>query len=75
MESFKRPVNNELLHLLTKRETEIAGLFLQKDSAIRRSPKNFSSAPQRWKHINNIYQKLHVQSRTDAINKVFGERS
>jgi ATP/maltotriose-dependent transcriptional regulator MalT len=23
-------------------------------------------------HIHNIYEKLHVQNRTEAINKVYG---
>ncbi|MBA3648927.1 MAG: hypothetical protein H0W62_10330 [Chitinophagales bacterium] len=26
------------------------------------------------KHIHNIYSKLHVQSRTEAINKMYGRR-
>lgn len=26
------------------------------------------------KHIHNIYSKLHVQSRTEAINKIYGRR-
>jgi DNA-binding NarL/FixJ family response regulator len=75
MESFKKPAINELLHLLTKRETEMLN-FLAKGFRYKEiADKLFISTETVRKHINNIYQKLHVQSRTDAINKVFGERS
>jgi DNA-binding NarL/FixJ family response regulator len=75
MESFKKPAVNELLHLLTKRETEMLN-FLAKGFRYKEiAEKLFISTETVRKHINNIYQKLHVQSRTDAINKVFGERT
>jgi DNA-binding NarL/FixJ family response regulator len=75
MESFKRPAINELLHLLTKRETELLN-FLAKGFRYKEiAEKLFISTETVRKHINNIYQKLHVQSRTDAINRVFGEKS
>lgn len=75
IESFKRPSVNEDIHLLTNRETEILG-FLAKGFRYKEiADKLFVSTETIRKHINNIYQKLHVQSRTDALNKIFGERS
>ena len=72
LESFNKPSVNEEIHQLTKRESEMLGLlakgFRYKEIADKL---NISSATVRT-HIYNIYQKLHVQSRTDAINKVFG---
>ena len=75
MESFKRPAVNDALHLLTKRETEMLG-FLAKGLRYKEiADKLFISTATVRTHIYNIYQKLQVQSRTDAINKVFGEKS
>ena len=72
LESFNKHSANEEIHQLTKRESEMLGLlakgFRYKEIADKL---NISSATVRT-HIYNIYQKLHVQSRTDAINKVFG---
>jgi DNA-binding NarL/FixJ family response regulator len=75
IESFKRPAVNDALHLLTKRETEMLG-FLAKGLRYKEiADKLFISTATVRTHIYNIYQKLQVQSRTDAINKVFGEKS
>ena len=74
LESFKRPAVNDALHLLTKRETEMLG-FLAKGLRYKEiSDKLFISTATVRTHIYNIYQKLQVQSRTDAINKVFGDK-
>ena len=75
MESFKSPPVNDSIHLLTKRETEMLG-FLAKGLRYKEIADKLciSTATVRT-HIYNIYQKLHVQSRTDAINKVFGEKT
>ena len=75
MESFKRPVVNDVLHQLTKRETEMLGLLSKGFRYKEISDKLFISTETVRKHINNIYQKLQVQSRIEAVNKVFGERS
>jgi DNA-binding NarL/FixJ family response regulator len=75
LESFKRPAVNDVLHLLTKRETEMLGLLAKGLRYKEIADKLFISTETVRKHINNIYQKLQVQSRTDAVNKVFGERS
>lgn len=75
LESFNRPAVNDDLQLLTKRETEMLGLLSKGLRYKEIADKLFISPTTVRTHIYNIYQKLHVQSRTDAINKVFGERS
>jgi DNA-binding NarL/FixJ family response regulator len=74
LESFKRPAVNDALHLLTKRETEMLGLLAKGLRYKEIADKLFISAATVRTHIYNIYQKLQVQSRTEAINKVFGEK-
>jgi DNA-binding NarL/FixJ family response regulator len=58
---------------LTKREREILDLLTQgfryKEIA---DQLNISVETVRT-HVRNLYEKLHVQSRTEAINKVFGQ--
>ena len=53
---------NEILHLLSKGllYKEIAGQLSISTSTVRQ-------------HIHHIYEKLHVQNRTEAINKAFGK--
>ena len=75
LESFKRPAVNDALHLLTKRETEMLGLLAKGLRYKEIADKLFISTETVRKHINNIYQKLHVQSRIEAVNMIFGERS
>ena len=75
LESFKRPAVNEDIHLLTNRETEMLGLLAKGFRYKEIAEKLFISTATVRTHIYNIYQKLHVQSRTDAINKVFGQKS
>jgi DNA-binding NarL/FixJ family response regulator len=75
LESFKKPALNDDLQLLTKRESEMLGLLAKGLRYKEIADKLFISPTTVRTHIYNIYQKLHVQSRTDAINKVFGERS
>ena len=63
--------NAETLEVLTNRESEIldylAKGFLYKEIAAEL----FISKETVKKHIHNIYDKLHVQNRTEALNKVF----
>jgi DNA-binding NarL/FixJ family response regulator len=75
LESFKKPLVDNPLHLLTKRENEMLGLLVKGLRYKEIADKLFISAATVRTHIYNIYQKLHVQSRTDAINKVFGEKN
>ena len=55
---------NEILQLLSKGllYKEIAGQLSISVSTVRQ-------------HIHNIYEKLHVQNRTEALNKVFGKNN
>ena len=61
----------EAVELLTERETEILDLlakgYLYKEIAAELFISN-STVKQ---HIHNIYSKLHVQTRTEALNKAF----
>ena len=68
----KATIHNELL---TPREKEILDLLAQglmyKEIASR---KEIGVETVR-KHVYNIYEKLQVNSRTEAINKVYGKSS
>ena len=55
------PRENEILHQLSK------GLFYKEIA----SQLNISTGTVR-QHIHNIYEKLHVQNRTEALNKIQG---
>jgi DNA-binding NarL/FixJ family response regulator len=61
----------EAVELLTERETEILDLlaigYLYKEIAAEL----FISKSTVKQHIHNIYGKLHVQTRTEALNKAF----
>ncbi|GAA4324368.1 response regulator transcription factor [Mucilaginibacter gynuensis] len=59
---------------LSAREVEVLGLlakgFLYKEIAAQL----FISTGTIRQHIHHIYEKLHVQNRTEAVNKVFGKQ-
>jgi DNA-binding NarL/FixJ family response regulator len=57
------PRENEILHLLSR------GLLYKEIS----DQLNVSTGTVR-QHIHRIYEKLHVQNRTEAINKAFGNK-
>jgi DNA-binding NarL/FixJ family response regulator len=71
---FREKENSEIsVETLSKRETEILQLLskglLYKEIADQLSI-SVSTVRQ---HIHKIYEKLHVQNRTEAINKAFGK--
>jgi DNA-binding NarL/FixJ family response regulator len=72
VDSFQRKrTPNDTFELLTDREKEILELlsrgFLYKEIA----PQLTISKETVKKHIHNIYEKLHVQTRTEALNRAF----
>jgi DNA-binding NarL/FixJ family response regulator len=70
--SFHQPAER---NQLSTREMEVLNLlakgFLYKEIATQLS---ITTGTVR-QHIHNIYDKLHVQNRTEALNKIFGRRS
>jgi RNA polymerase sigma factor (sigma-70 family) len=71
IQAMHQPKKNEALELLTERETEILQLLAKGLRYKEISDQlNISTATVRT-HIHNIYEKLQVQSRTDALNKAF----
>lgn len=69
--SFHSTENNTELEKLTTREKEILE-FLSKGLRYKEiADKIFLSKETVRTHIRNIYEKLQVNSRTDALNKVF----
>jgi DNA-binding NarL/FixJ family response regulator len=62
---------SEAIEMLTKRETEILD-FLAKGYLYKEiATELYISKETVKKHIHNIYNKLHVQTRTEALNKAF----
>jgi DNA-binding NarL/FixJ family response regulator len=59
---------------LTKREHEMLQLLSQGLLYKEISDKLSISINTVKQHIHNIYEKLHVQNRTEALNKVFGKK-
>lgn len=70
--SFQKPVvPNNLMHELSEREREIIAYLSQGLNYKEISEKLFISPETVRTHIRNIYGKLQVKSKTEAINKVF----
>lgn len=72
IQAFQRnKAQNEEADILTKKERDILDLlakgFLYKEIA-EKTAISINTVKQ---HIHNIYEKLHVQNRTEAINKVY----
>jgi len=68
-----KQVNAEL-EKLSGREQEILNLLSKGFRYKEIGDKLFVSTETVRTHISNIYQKLQVNSRTDALNKVYGEK-
>lgn len=70
--SFQRPVEtNNLLNELSERERDTITYLSQGLNYKEISAKLFISPETVRTHIRNIYSKLQVSSKTEAINKVF----
>ena len=68
-----RKTKDEYLQLLTEREREILD-FLSRGHRYKEISSRLSVSLETIRtHIHNIYEKLQVSSRTDALNKVFGK--
>ena len=66
------PKNNSPVEVLSNRENEIL-LLLSKGLLYKEIADQLQiSTGTVRQHIHNIYEKLHVQNRTEAINKAFG---
>jgi DNA-binding NarL/FixJ family response regulator len=62
------------LEQLTKREQEILDLLSKGLLYKEISDKLVITLNTVKQHIHNIYEKLHVQNRTEALNKVYGKK-
>lgn len=68
-----QPKPNPLKDQLTERETEIITLLSKGLRYKEIADKRFISVETVRTHIRNIYEKLQVNSRTEALNKWFGK--
>lgn len=68
------PVEKEDFHL-TEREKEILALLANGLTYQQAADKIFISGKTIKKHVYNIYEKLHVNSRTEALNKYYGREN
>jgi len=71
IQAMHQPKKNEALASLTERETEILHLLAKGFRYKEISDQLHISIATVRTHIHNIYEKLQVQSRTDALNKAF----
>ena len=71
--SFQTNEKNVELEKLSQREQEILQLLSKGFRYKEIADKIFLSLETVRTHIRNIYEKLQVNSRTDALNKVFGK--
>ncbi|MCC6722341.1 MAG: response regulator transcription factor [Bacteroidia bacterium] len=71
VKSFHQIEKNKINEQLSKRENEIIYMLADGLRYKEIADKLFLSTETVRKHIRNIYEKLHVNSRTDALNKFF----
>lgn len=69
--SFQKPVVSEATQLLTRREQELLELLAQGFRYKEIADKLFLSIDTIRTHVRNIYRKLEVQSRAEALNKIY----
>jgi DNA-binding NarL/FixJ family response regulator len=68
----KQQIQNTAVDILTRRENEILSLLVQGLLYKEIADKLSIATNTVRQHIHKIYEKLHVQNRTEAINKAFG---
>ncbi|MEX0636056.1 MAG: response regulator transcription factor, partial [Ferruginibacter sp.] len=70
----QKPVitSNESLNNLSKRELEVLQMLAQGHVYKEISDKLSISSETVRKHVYNVYNKLHVSNRVEAVNKYFG---
>jgi DNA-binding NarL/FixJ family response regulator len=73
LEYFSGPVQNDNKYQLTSRERTILQRLLGGDSYKMIANKCFISIGTVYSHINNIYKKLHVNSKSEAVIKAMKE--
>jgi DNA-binding NarL/FixJ family response regulator len=64
--------SEELVELLTKRELEILEMLASGLVYKEISEKLYISSETVRKHVYNVYNKLHVSNRVEAVNKFYG---
>jgi len=73
VEAFQRPVPTDAGdHQLSPREQEIVSLLAQGHLYKEIADQLGRSVETVRTHIRNIYDKLHVRTRTEAVNKIYG---
>lgn len=68
--SFQQPKEKKLDAILSDREQEVLGQLAQGLIYKEIGEKLFISHQTVKQHIKNIYQKLHVQNKIEALNKI-----
>ena len=69
IQSFQRPLVNDPTSLLSLREKEVLK-FLAKGLLYKEIAQQLGVGTETIKkHLKNIYQKLHVQNKIEALNK------
>ncbi len=75
VQSFqKKPAHDRSSFGITPREAEILDLLAEGLAYKEIAAKILISVKTIRKHIYNIYEKLHVHSRLEALNKFFGKK-
>jgi DNA-binding NarL/FixJ family response regulator len=69
--SFQKPAISDVAQLLTRREKELLDLLAEGYRYKEIADKLFLSIDTIRTHIRNIYRKLEVQSRAEALNKIY----
>lgn len=74
MKLQQTPATTKVEYHITNREEEILEQLSKGLTYIEIADKLFISIKTLKKHIYNIYEKLHVDNKVEAINKFYGER-